>query len=132
MFTLQEIKAAHAKVKTGADFPRYIQEIKKLGLKTYEFSVADGTTNYYGDDGHHIKADAIYPTQIINLQPNTEALKQIIAIHQQGLTDFPTVCRQVAGAGVHHWIMDTQIMLCTYFDRSGNAMLAEPIPDGDY
>ncbi len=31
MFTAQQM-AAHAKVKTGADFPAYVQEIKQLGL----------------------------------------------------------------------------------------------------
>ena len=32
MFTVEQIKAAHSKVKSGADFPAYIQEIKALGL----------------------------------------------------------------------------------------------------
>lgn len=30
MFTVEQIKAAHAKVKSGADFPGYITEIKSL------------------------------------------------------------------------------------------------------
>jgi hypothetical protein len=32
MFTIEQIKQAHNKVKSGADFPKYIQEIKKLGM----------------------------------------------------------------------------------------------------
>lgn len=32
MFTIQQIKDAHSKVKSGADFPAYIQDIKKLGV----------------------------------------------------------------------------------------------------
>ncbi len=28
MFTVEQIKAAHSKVKSGADFPSYIKEIK--------------------------------------------------------------------------------------------------------
>ena len=31
MFTLEQIELAHSKVKSGAEFPRYIQEIKELG-----------------------------------------------------------------------------------------------------
>lgn len=31
MFTIEQIKTAHSQVKSGADFPAYIQEIKKLG-----------------------------------------------------------------------------------------------------
>ena len=32
MFTVEQIKAAHSKVKSGADFPSYIKEIKSLGV----------------------------------------------------------------------------------------------------
>lgn len=34
MFTVQQIEDAHSKVKTGAEFPNYIQEIKSFGVKT--------------------------------------------------------------------------------------------------
>jgi hypothetical protein len=32
MFAVEQIKTAHSKVKSGADFPAYIQDIKKLGV----------------------------------------------------------------------------------------------------
>lgn len=41
MFTIEQIKAAHSKVKSGADFPSYIREIKQLGVTGYEVSVSD-------------------------------------------------------------------------------------------
>ena len=31
MFTAEQIKAAHSKVQSGADFPAYIKAIKALG-----------------------------------------------------------------------------------------------------
>ncbi|MGF7024877.1 MULTISPECIES: DUF1398 domain-containing protein [Sphingobacterium] len=31
MFTIEQIEAAHSNVKSGADFPAYIRDIKKLG-----------------------------------------------------------------------------------------------------
>lgn len=34
MFTVEQIETAHDKVKTGADFPNYIQEIKQMGVKS--------------------------------------------------------------------------------------------------
>jgi hypothetical protein len=30
MFTLEQIEFAHSKVKSGADFPKFIQEIKSI------------------------------------------------------------------------------------------------------
>jgi hypothetical protein len=34
MFTVEQIKSVRSKVKSGADFPRYIQEIKKTWINT--------------------------------------------------------------------------------------------------
>lgn len=51
MFTIDQIKAAHAKVKSGADFPAYIREIKSLGVTHYESYVNDGHIDYHGAEG---------------------------------------------------------------------------------
>jgi len=47
MFTIEQIKDAHAKVKSGADFPAYVQEVIRLGVTRYETYVADGQTHYF-------------------------------------------------------------------------------------
>jgi uncharacterized protein YbcV (DUF1398 family) len=60
MFTIEKIKAAHSKVKSGADFPKYIQEVKALGVTYYEAYVADGHVIYYGTNDHTVKAPVIY------------------------------------------------------------------------
>ena len=36
MFTVEQIELAHSKVKTGADFPKYIKEIKQMGVIGFE------------------------------------------------------------------------------------------------
>jgi uncharacterized protein YbcV (DUF1398 family) len=50
MFTIEQVKAAHSKVRSGADFPAFIQDIKKLGVTYYETFVSDGHTDYYGSN----------------------------------------------------------------------------------
>ncbi len=132
MFTLQQLKVAHAKVRTGADFPRYVQEIKQLGLLRYEFMVADGSFVYYGSGGYKVSREASYASLVISPVASEDALRHTIAIHQQGQTDFVTFCRQAAEAGVEKWEIDTQSMLCTYFDVAGNRMVEEAIPQGEY
>ncbi|MBS1526268.1 MAG: DUF1398 domain-containing protein [Bacteroidetes bacterium] len=132
MFTLQQMKAAHAKVKSGADFPRYIQEIKALGLKRYTYSVTDGTITYYGENGYQVPAPAIYEPKSINPDASPQLLRHVIAIHQQGQTDFPAFCEQAAIAGVKQWVIDTERMLCIYEDSDGKEMVLEPIPDAGY
>ncbi len=132
MFTLQQLKAAHARVKTGADFPIYIQEIKALGLITYDYLVQNGVTVYHGAGGHTVTADAIYDDLTISPTPSAQALQHAISIHQQGQTDFLTFCRQAADAGVERWVIDTKKMLCSYLDLQGNLMVAEPIPMSEW
>ncbi|HEY4194015.1 MAG TPA: DUF1398 family protein [Mucilaginibacter sp.] len=132
MFTVQQIKAAHQKVKSGADFPRYVQEIKALGLVRYEYLVADGRTIYYGTNNYSVEAPAIYPQKVINPLASPAAIEHHIREHQQGKSDFSTFCQQAADAGVHHWEVNAQTMFCNYLDSNNQLMLAEPIPQGDY
>lgn len=128
MFTEEQLKAAHNKVKTGADFPKYINEIKLLGLLRYEFWVDNGRVIYYGSNGYVVNSAPKYPQLEISGNSSTEQLKHTIAIHQQGLTDFITFCKEAAAAGVDKWVIDSQRMLCIYYDSAGNEMVAEPIP----
>lgn len=132
MFTEAQLKAAHARVKTGTDFPKYIQEIKGLGLVRYEYMVIDGRTVYYGADGYKIDSGSMYDNLQISTNPSPADLEYIIKVHQQGQTDFITFCNQAANAGVEKWVIDTQTMLCTYYDLAGNKMVAEPIPQAEY
>ncbi len=126
------MKAAHAKVKSGADFPAYVKEIKQLGLVHYDFMVKNGRTVYHGVNGFQVSSDSIYPEKTISAAASPAAVKQIIAEHQQGKSDFPTFCQLVADAGVEKWVVDTAAMVCSYYDLSGNSIVAEPIPDGGY
>lgn len=132
MFTLQQMKAAHAKVKSGADFPAYVQEIKKLGLSRYEFRVKDGQTFFHGSGNFQIVSDPIYREKTIEQRSSVRHLRQIIAETQQGKSDFQAFCNGAATAGVEKWVVDTEKMLCTYYDLSGNKMVEEPIPDASY
>jgi uncharacterized protein YbcV (DUF1398 family) len=130
-FTEAQLKAAHAKVKTGADFPVYIQEIKELGLLKYEYLVADGRTVYYGANDYKVDSGTQYNLLQISKKSSPADLEHIIKIHQQGQTDFMTFCNQAANAGVEKWVIDTEKMTCTYYDLAGNKMVAEPIPEAD-
>lgn len=128
MFTLEQIKDAHAKVKSGADFPRYVQELIALGVSRYETFVHDGHTVYESKDGRKISSDAKYSALEVNVHSNAEQFIRDLKNHQQGGTDYPTFCKDSANAGVEKWVVDTSAMTCTYFDRQGNEMQREQIP----
>ena len=128
MFTLQQIKDTHSKVKSGADFPRYVQDIKLLGVASYSTYVSDGHTEYAGRNSFHIETGAKYDAMQISTEPSIEKFSQYLKLHQQAQTDYATFCRHSAETGVEKWTTDTSEMTCTYYDIAGNKMLVEIIP----
>jgi len=128
MFTIDQINVAHSKVKSGADFPNYIQDLIGLGVTGFETFVADGHTMYFGKDGIKIQSDAKYTVLKIADESDRDQFQEDLKDHQQGKTSYQTFCLDCAWSGVEKWVVDTAKMTCTYFDKTGNEMLAEAIP----
>lgn len=128
MFSIEQIKAAHAKVKSGADFPAYIAELKTLGILAYEHYLTDGHINYTGANGFSIDAPAKWAPVEIAATASAEQLKSDLLIHQHGKTDYLTFCKQAAAAGIEKWKVDLLAMTCSYYDKSENSLLVEDIP----
>ena len=128
MFTADQIKAAHSKVKSGADFPAYIKEIKALGVTHYETFVSDGHTNYYGANDYKATAPAKYEPLYIGTPYNKAQFESDLKEHQQGKTDYPTFIKISANLGVEKWQVCMEKMTCTYYDKAGNEILVEKIP----
>ena len=128
MFTIDQIHEAFGKVKSGADFPQFVQDLKAIGVTHYDNYVADGRTVYYGTNDFAIHGEPKYSTMKISADSSAEKLKQSISIHQQGLTDYPTFCNQAADAGVEKWTTHMLEMTVTYLDKQGNKLSVEPIP----
>ena len=128
MFQLNEITDAHSKVKTGADFPAYIQDLLKLGVKKYDSFVSDGHTVYFGDDNYRLASKAKYRRLTIANISDKERFKHYLKNHQRGQTDYPTFCKDSAETGVEKWTVDINKMTCTYYDKAKNKMLEEQIP----
>ncbi len=128
MFTSEQIKTAHSKMKSGADFPSYINNIKLLGVTGYETYVSDGHTDYYGANDFKISTVAKYDTLIIAEKSNAEQFKMDLKAHQQGQTNFPTFCNDCANTGIEKWAVRMDKMTCTYFDKLGNEILVEIVP----
>jgi uncharacterized protein YbcV (DUF1398 family) len=128
VFTADQLKAAHSQVKSGADFPAYIQDIKKLGVMQYETFVTNGQTNYFGANEHKITSAPRYEPLVIAANSNQEQFKADLKAHQQGKTDFPTFCAQCADLGIEKWVISMDYMTCTYYDKAGTEVLVEEIP----
>jgi len=128
MFTLQQIQQTHSKVKSGADFPAYVRDLKQLGLSGYVAFVSDGHTIYFGNKDFEITSSAKYESLEISSNLDKAQFESDLKTHQQGKTDFLTFCKDCAKSGINKWMLDFNKMTCTYFDKNENEVLTEQIP----
>lgn len=127
-FTIEQIKTAHSKVKSGADFPNYVNDLITLGVTSYETFVTDGHTTYHGQSGFTATSDAKYNPLEIAQTSNATDFKNDLKAHQQGKSDYPTFCNQCAQYGIEKWVVNMDDRSCTYYDLKGNLILTENIP----
>lgn len=127
-FRLEDIKTEHQKVKSGADFPPYIQAIKRLGVSHYITYVSDGHTEYFDTDHQSIQTGSQYQNITVSENINLENFKRRLQLHQQGGTDYMTFCNDCAAYGVEGWKMDLNAMTCAYFSENNDEVLVERIP----
>lgn len=128
MFTIEQIEQAHEKVKSGADFPKYIQEIKEIGVTSFETWVKDSHTTYYGKNDYTTKSESKYDELTISENCNLDKFRVQIKAHQQGKTDYYTFCKDCAETGIEKWVVNLEAMTCIYFDKTENEILVEKIP----
>ena len=127
MFQLTDIKDAHSKVKSGAEFPNYVQDLIKLGVKKYETYVCDGHTLYFGEENYILQSEAKQSKLNVANISDKERFKHYLKSHQRGQTDYPTFCNHSAETGVEKWTVDMNLMTCTYYDNSNSVILVEQI-----
>ena len=128
MFSITQIKEAHSKVKSGADFPAYIQDLIALGVKGYDTFVNDGHVEYFGDDNYRAVATETYDTIKIAPSANKERFIEFLVIQQDGQTNYLTFCSHAGQCGIAKWSVNIIEMTCTYFDQSNAEILIEKIP----
>ncbi|KGE13478.1 DUF1398 domain-containing protein [Sphingobacterium deserti] len=131
MFTLSDINTAHGKVKTGADFPQYVQDLISLGVLSYEVFVADGHTTYFGAKSYTVADSAKHTALTIAGRYASDDFVTALKAHQRGDTDYPRFLSDCANSGVHKWVMDLQKLTCSYYDIGGNEVWTERIAEGD-
>ena len=128
MFTVEQIKQAHSKVKSGADFPKYIGEIKTLGVTAFETWVKDSHTGYFGTKDFKTSSTPMYDELTIANASNKALFEHYLKMHQQGKTDYFAFCRHCAETGVERWFVCLEDMTCVYYDKAGSKILVEHIP----
>ncbi len=128
MFTLEQIEKAHERVSSGADFPKYIQTIKSIGVLGFITWVCDSHTEYFGENEYCIKSNSKYVNLKISDISEVLNFKYQIKQHQLGKTDYLTFCKDCAVSGIEKWVVNLNEMTCTYYDKVGVEVIIEQIP----
>lgn len=129
MFSIQQIEKEHEKVKSGADFPKYIQALKQMGIQSFQTLVKDSSTTYLGINNNTLTSEPQYEPLLIADEVAIDTFKTKLREHQQGKTDYYTFCSDCAVNGIEKWVMDLEKMTCVYYDKTGNDILTEQIPE---
>ncbi|VTP99343.1 MULTISPECIES: DUF1398 domain-containing protein [Sphingobacterium] len=124
MFNIQQIEAAHSKVKTGADFPNYIKEIQELGVTGFEYFVSNGKEIFFGKDCR-VESPDKYEAINISKDVNAHIFKNELLAHQQGKTTFEEFLKMSAETGISYWKVDLDLKTCTYFDLEDREVVKE-------
>jgi uncharacterized protein YbcV (DUF1398 family) len=128
MFTEEQIRQAHSKVKSGADFPSFIQELKGLGVTYYETFLTDGHSVYYGKNHFELITQPRFEAVSIPDKINKKQLLADLTNHQQGKSNYEEIVKQCTYNGVEKWAICMDAMTCSYFDKTGDKILVEKIP----
>ena len=83
-FSITKIDEIQSMAHTGADFPKLANELKKIGVKSYNFNAITGLRIYESIDGQILEASAPSETNPIVKNANKEKVLQALKIHQKG------------------------------------------------
>lgn len=127
MFSLKDIEFLHSQIKSWADFPKYIKDLKNIWVVSYDFFVIDGKSKYFWKNNFFVEWEWIYEKLKINSEIKKDEFIKILQIHQSGWSDFMDFCMQSARCGIAKWIMNLEDLTCSYLDNIWNVVLVEKI-----
>ena len=128
MFTLTQIHDAHIKVKNGADFPIYIQDLITLWVRSYTVFVSDGHAQYQWDDDYTITSPATYESLELNTTTDKAWFIANLKLHQQWGSDYMTFCQHAAQSGIVKRVLNMTDMTCSYYDSDDQEVVVETVP----
>ena len=113
--------------ENAGEFAQVMQELKRLGVKRYDYFVAEGGYRYYDDKSFvELKMNGI-PKEVAD-RSDIEAIKSAVKKAQSGAIDFERFCELAGKAGVPFWTSSLVTKEVTYFDNQHHVLHLEPIP----
>ena len=127
MLNYNAIQKAVDAEQNASDFPKLMQAFKKMGVLKYDYLVESGKYRYYDNDGYlDFKMNGV--PQKVAPKSNATQIKAAVQKAQTGQITFEVFCELAAAAGNIYWRSDLTQKVVSYYDRTDDCLLAEPIP----
>lgn len=123
----QEIEKAVYAEKNTDGFAQLMQEFKQLGIKRYDYLVAEVLYRYFDEESSIDLTLNGRPKKVAE-QSGYEAIQTAVKRAQSGEFDFETFCELAGKAGVSFWTSDLVSKQVVYYDLNKKPLLVEPIP----
>jgi uncharacterized protein YbcV (DUF1398 family) len=127
MFTIDKINDLHARLGRAKTLPEYVRTLRALGVERYDSYLADGHSEYFGQDGQKIVSPAVHEALAVAETGQREMLLQHLHRHEQRQTTYLEMSMGLAQSGIEKWTVDTGRMTMTFYDKAGGEMLVEQI-----
>jgi len=126
-FTIDEINEIHDRLGKQETLPQYVQELNALGIEYAVSYVTDGHTEFIGKDGHRIKSPAAHQLLPITKTSNKYNFLRHLNLHREGKTSYVEMSRGLAESGTEKWVIDTNKLTMTFYDKDGDSLLVDKI-----
>ena len=127
MFTLEQVNGIHEELGKSNSLLEYANALRKIGVMSYDSSVSDGRTKYYGKDGYVVETPPHHKEFIVAEAYNDELFRRTLKRAEKGKIGYEEMAKELAKAGVEKWSMDTDKHTFTYSDIHGKAVLVEQL-----
>lgn len=129
MFTLGQINEIHDQFGRADTLPQYLQALNAIGVHKYDSFIFDGHSEYLGKNGFSVISPPVHPVLAVAETSNQHKFLEHLDFHKEQKTSYLEMSKGLADSGVEKWTFDTNNLALTYYDKAGNEMLAEAIPN---
>jgi uncharacterized protein YbcV (DUF1398 family) len=127
MFTIEQINHLHAKFGSAKTLGEYMRALGAIGVDRYDSYLADGHSEYFGQEGHKIVSPPEHEVLAIAESSQRELFLEHLGRHERRETSYLEMSKGLAESGIEKWTVNTGSMTMKFYDKAGAEMLVEQI-----
>jgi len=126
-FTLEQINTIHDHLGNSETLRLYTQALGDLGVIHADSYVTDGHTEFFGADGYKVESLPTHEIFTVADTSNKEEFLHQLDLHESGKTSYVQMSKGLAETGIEKWIIDTQKLTMTFYDKASNELQVDAL-----